>query len=602
MIGGKICLLKTALLAGLSLGLALWVGQVLAEAQESPVVEVVPVPGDMDLRRWPADQFRALYLRAVSDFSAVQGGAQLPLMLDAAELFLSQMLIYEARTMLEGVGPIPDERHELAVRYRALSDAAELLGGVALKAPETSPLLHGARTDAAFWNTLQAIGSENSALLRSSLEPGFAAMANQPKAVLRVALPLFAEAAIEMKQVGVADVALLLLDEIPDFASSPASNYLRGRVAELVGQNNAALEYYLLAAGGFDRFAARARAAVADMALSANSPGALLAAQDLLEKGADSWRGDNVEYEILQRQAEIYIRLNDPREGLLSLGKIIARFPGMPAAAEATEKAVVLLGAAYKDGVSGRMSLGSWVDLHLQILPLFRNFPGFNDYSEMLADKALSLGGTNLAITEYERILAALKISEEVETVKVPRERYLLLLLKIAKAQSLSGKKYEALATIDQMQLPGQGPVRAEVFNLKASLLAAIGQNENFLGVKLDAPVSGNLRDKGRLLVQQEKWPEAIVLYRHLRATFPKAFSAEDATYMLVAALRLKDKKTEAELIASFPGLTQSHALIDLAKGTGQTAPILLPLRLETAMERLDRADQTLERIEKSGF
>lgn len=592
-----------AMFAAAPLCMILGAGRVLAEGQEThqaeAAVEVAPASGSMDLRRWPPDQFRALYVKAVSDLSAVQGAAQLPLLLDAAELFLSQMLVYEAQSTLEGVGPVPDG---LAARHRALSDAAELLGGVPLKSPETSPLIHGGRTDTAFWNTLQAIAAGDPALLHTSLEPGFSALAGQPKAVLRVALPLFAEAAIEIKQVDVANVAVLLLDEIPGFSTSPASNYFRGRIAEFVGQNNAALEAYFKAADGFDRFAARARSAVADMALGANSRGSLLAAQDLLEKGTDSWRGDNVEFELLQRQAEIYARLDDPREGLLTLGKVIARFPGTPAAMDATEKAGGLLRAAYGDGASGKLPLGSWVDLHLQILPLFRNFPGFNDFAEMLADKALSLGGTYLAISEYERIFAALKISEEVVTVTVPPERYFLLQFKIAKAQSLSGKNHAALATIDQMDMPAEGSLRDEVLILKASLLAAVGQNESFLGVKLGEPVLGNLRDRGRLFVAQQNWQKAIDLYRKLREEFPQSFSAEDATYMLVAALKLNDKETEAELIASFPGLTQSRALIDLAKGVGRSAPILLPLRLDTAMERLERAEQTLDRIEKSGF
>ncbi len=569
---------------------------------EPETVELLPFEERLpfiDLRTWPSNRFHAAFARQVITLSSAHGPEKPATLLDFAELYLTQMMLYEAGSTLKGTVP---QNFAQEIRHKALSEAAGLLAGTPVESVQGSPLMDLARPDRAFWVSLHAIASSDGELLNSNLADGFVGLTHQPKPVLRVVLPLFIEAAVVLKQQALASQAVWLIEELPDLSVSPAGYFLKGRVAELQGNNKTALDAYFEASNGWDKSAARARLALADMALRDQGHGALLAARDVLAQGADSWRGDNYELQILEKLAAVYVKLGEAKPGLVTYGKIAVRFPVSKASEDARGKASELLDRVYGDGSTGEIPLAVWMDIHLKILPLFKDHKDFPTYVESLADRAMMLGGSSLASTEYQRALMLLENNSALfEGASFATQRDLLL-LKLARAQRRMGKLAHARDTLDKIERVEDEAFREDLFALKAVVLAEIGDQERFLSTYVSKPDAVQLRNMAKTLAVREDWANSIQFYQQLQTEFPDAFSAEDATYLLIAARRFGDKGIESRVVAEFPGLTTSSEWIALAKGFLEIPVELSPLRQDAAQSRLESLDRALKKIENSGF
>lgn len=553
----------------------------------------------MDLQYWPWDTFHEDFSQQIITLSNAHGPERPEILLNLAEIYLTQMMLYEARSVLEGIKTANSLQE---TRRLVMLQAIDLLQGDPLEDPDTTPLLSRSRPDRAFWLSLHAIAVGDGPMLDENLVEGFIGMAHLPKPVLRVVLPLFIEAAVALDKKTLASEAIRLIDELPDLSTAPTGFFLLGRVAELKGNEKTALDAYFEASKGWDRSAARARLALADMALRDKGRGALLAARDVLAHGADSWRGDNYELEALEKLASVYTKLGDAKGALQTYGKINVRFPVSNASEEARANGTELLGKVYQQGADGEIPLAVWVDVHLKILPLYKEYPAFSEYVEILADKALSLGGSSLARSEYQRALLLLEQNFDYFNIPVPEEQKHRLLLKLARAQNMMGDLAEARDTLDRIDVKEGGSFRDDVFALKAEILAEMGDRDRFMRTYVANPDAEQLRNMARAFLDLEDWGGAIKFYERLKSEFPDQFLAEDASYLLIAAKRQGNLKIEEQIVADFPGLTASREWIDLAKGLQEVPADLLPLRKDSAQSRLNSLDRALEKIEKSGL
>lgn len=557
------------------------------------------VAAAMDLRRWPPDRFHGALTDRIEALSSAHGPERPGVFLDMAELFLGQGMLYEARSVLEGVTPqsVRDKR-----RWQALRDAAYLLSGE--PAPEFlgSPLADLGRADRELWLVLQAISEGDAVMLRDNLGGAPEALVLQSRAVQRMVLPSLAEAAIEAGDRGVTAAVLTMLEDLPDLSVAPVGHFLRGRAAERDGRATTALESYFEATRGWDRYAARARLALADMALADGGRGALLAARDVLTFGADAWRGDNFELEVLKRLAAIYSKTGDSVGALVMLGKLMLRFPGTPDAAQAALQAGEDMALVYRDGAEGQLPLARWLSVHLQLVPLFRYFPDFATHTEALADRALEIGGTDLAAVEYRRALSLLSDWSEFAEEPVAPGRIAELRLKLARALARGGLAVEALDELAGIEVPEDPALRQRINALKARVLADLGESEELLRTHVAAPDARNLRDVALALWRGENWPEAIQFYRRLWAGFPEQFSARDASYLLLAARKAGNEPVAAEVVAAFPGLTSSASWIEIAESLIEPPASIAPLSEEAAARRLESLERALGTIGDTGL
>ena len=553
---------------------------------------------DLDLQHWQAGTFKEDLSSLIAMLSAGSGSEHTETLMDTAELYLTHMLLDEASSVLDRA--VPDSPTN-ARRYRALSDAAALLKGNPVGAFATSPLSDPARTDMAFWSSLQAISSSDGQLLQANIKSSFTGLGQQSKAVLRELLPLFVEAMVELDLTQHADIALRLIRELPELVGTPTEQFLIGRANERRDNDAAALVAYLEAAEGRDVYAARARLAIADMALKEGGRGALLAAQSILEDGSESWRGDNYELELHRRMARVYHLLHNDVEEALTLGKMLARFPAGLGVEETRKEAQERLASIYQKGADGKYPLSDWMKLHLRLSPVFRTLPGFAEQIETLADYVLKLGSTDLAAREYRSAVRITQEQEEAQQVDFGADLFRLN-MKLAQAQLNGGLLDQARVTLELMDLNAGKNSIEDYRILKARVLSGLDDRGEFLEVFLENPSVDHLRNMGMALSAEEHWEQSADVYLQMWNSHPKEFELQDAARLLIAVNRSGDLDTLDRIVRAFPDLTESKYLISMVNNIDSSPSPLLPLRVKGAVERLNRLDTALDSIKKSGI
>ncbi|MGH1466619.1 MAG: tetratricopeptide repeat protein [Cognatishimia sp.] len=554
---------------------------------------------DLDLRRWPEDRFYENLTAHIDTLSSSHGPETAMILMDTAELYLGQMMMYEAGSVLDAITPTGDAQQR---RFQALQDARNLLSGVAVEDFEASALADSKRPDRAFWAAMQGIADADAALLTNNLEAGLLGLIYQTRPVARVVLPLLTEAMIEVGNHAVAAQSLRLLQDFPELSEGSAGHYLRGRAAEVRKNDSTALESYFEAAKGWDRYAVRGRLALAEMALEDGGRGALLAAQDVLEFGADSWRGDRLELIALQKLALVYESNRESIGALKTNGKIMMRFPNSEAATKAQALASRELEDVYAKGVRGELPLSRWLTVHYQLVPAFRYYAEFPSYVEKMGDYMLSIGGTTLAVREYQR---ALELQRDLAifnpATKDPQAEFTVT-LKLAEAFAKGGQLQESRDLLLALEAPDDPEVRDQVNRLKADVMARLGDSKGLLSTHVKSPGPGNLRDIGKALWHEQEWGQSAIFYSRLWAEFPGQFDVDDATYLLIASHRSGDMVTSQKVVGAFPGLTESQDWLRIAQSFLTQPADVFPLTRNGADQRIESLDQSLDRLSGQGL
>ncbi|SHH78368.1 tetratricopeptide repeat protein [Cognatishimia maritima] len=554
---------------------------------------------DLDLRRWPEERFYENLSAQIDALSHSHGVEGRVVMMDIAEIYLGQMMLYEAGSVLEGINGAGASRE---MRLRALRDAHRLLDGYPVDDFETSPLAAPNRVDRAFWAVLQAISSGDPVMLAENLEPGLLGLMHQTRPVAHKMLPILTEAMIEVGAHVHAEQALRLLEDFPDLSEAPVGSFLRGRAHQFINNESSALAAYFEAAKGFDRYAARARLALAKMALDDGGRGAILAARDVLEHGKNSWKGDFLEVQNLQTLAEVYVKNQDDIAALTAYGTIMLRFPGTAASDQAEEKASARLQAVYAAGEAGDIPLSHWLSVHYQLVPAFRYYAAFPKYVERVGDHLYKTGGTSMAADEYQRGLDLLRDLRIHHPERADDDLEFQLHLKKAEALAAGGQYREAKELLASLEMPDAADQREVVNRLRASVYAKIGDAEGLLRTHVKTPTPSNLRHVAQALWAKGNWAEAITFYERLWQEFPGQFDADDATYLLIAAHRADRDDVTDRVISFFPKLTESEGWMEIAQSFRTDPPPVFPLSRYAADNRIDRLQKSLENLSKSGL
>lgn len=552
---------------------------------------------DLDLRRWPEERFYENLTAQIDALSKTHGVEGKAVLMDIAEIYMGQMMIYEAGDVLasfEGVEP------ELETRLMALRHAHSLLDGYSVDDFASSPLAANTRVDRAFWAALQAIASGDPALLLENLEPGLLGLMHQTRPVAHTMLPVLTEAMIEVGAEVHAQQALRLLNEFPDLADGPAGYFLRGRAHQMRRNQSSALAAYFEASKGWDRYAARARLALSEMALQDGGRGALLAARDVLEHGKDAWKGDFLEIQLMQTLADVLVKNEADVEALKTYGAIMLRFPGTAAAEDAEVHASEELEIVYGAGEKGEIPLAHWLSVHYQLVPSFRYYEAFPDFVERVGDHLFESGGTSMAATEFQRALDLLRDQRINYPDQADLEQEFTVRLKKINALEAGGQLEEARALLASLDIPADQKKRETVNKMRASIYAKLGDNEALLRTHVQTPTPNNLRGLAQALWAKKDWPGAITFYERLWNEYPGFFDADDATYLLIAAHRSERKDVTERLLDVFPNLTQSEGWMNLAKSFENDPPPVFPLTRGAADSRIDRLQRSLESLSQS--
>ncbi|HEY9547859.1 MAG TPA: hypothetical protein VIR45_00025, partial [Kiloniellaceae bacterium] len=307
---------------------------------------------------------QALQLRISEATSIARSGPRLEL----AQFYFARGLAPEAIGLIR---TIEQSDEDLAKRpdVRALLGAANFMLGryEEAEASLADPSLNG-YSEAELWRgaAVAAQGKWNEAVehfARAGEIPG-----GYPRNYTTELALLAAEAAI---RVGDYRGAGSFLDVVAEGAPTPGAkarlDFLRARVLQASGDQEAALEIWRRLAEGDDRWArVRSARALIEDALQAGRMTATEAA-DRLDQLRYAWRGDRLEFELLRELGKLRLAQNEYEQGLDALRQAVTFFPGNPETKEAAQELTKAFSDIFTQGAIEGMT-------PLQALALYDEF------------------------------------------------------------------------------------------------------------------------------------------------------------------------------------------------------------------------------------
>ncbi|SFP65797.1 hypothetical protein SAMN04488047_11045 [Tranquillimonas alkanivorans] len=509
--------------------------------------------------------------------------------LDLAALYLSHVMLHEARSVLDALDPqaLPSSQ---ADRWRALDAVhAVLAPGGTLPGSEA----FAGWPEAALWRAVRHLRAGNDAQL-ATLEEVVAQIDALPTALAEYLLPDLLEAAIEAEAWAPARDLAARMEAIPALQAAPSYRFLLGQAAESGGQLVAAFDSYVAAAQEAGVFAQRARLALVELG---RRTGALSPreAREILDLSRTLWRGDVHALHALREIVEIDLELGNTVSALEVLAQIGRDFPDSEAAALARQQARALMEDYYGRGAEGEMPLTEFLAGHQRIAVDYRFDQTFAAQGERFADRFRAAGATAVAAREYGLVHDYLAAASALGLQDVPVARLDALRLKRAEALIDGGRYAEAAALLDRaITAPG---LRDRWNHLKARASAEAGEVDGVLATKMARPSPDYLRLMAEARFAREEWAAAQDHYAALWRTLGAGLPFEDAVNLLLSAHRAGDADLAAEVAEAFPDAAQSRRWSEVAADLSGTVPGVLPLRAQTARDRVARAERTLEAL-----
>lgn len=402
--------------------------------------------------------------------------------LDLAELHLAHGLWAEAGSLLDALDP-----GALSASDRSRWDRLRLVASLFDRTgsdPDPALLIRGqVWPDLSLFRALlgfrDADLSEAAELIRAWPDPA-----------RETALPLLLERAVLAEDWAAARNLSAQVSAFPAIAGSSADLFLRGAAAERGGLPEEALAAYLEAGEGSDLWAARARLAWAELALSSD----LAEPEEVrghLARARALWRGGELGVETLGLLLEVTTRLGKTLDALDLVAEIRDRHPREADRVAPPEEVWALMGEFYAQGARGEVPFGPFLEGHLRLFRFLATEPRYLDLVEGLAEDLAARGAYRLAGEEYQRVLDTLTTQAESPHIRVPPERLDRVRLRLAELMLDAGQADEASALLE-------GPVREAGFanrleTLRARAYHDLGRWEEVLTAWVEEPGPAHL-------------------------------------------------------------------------------------------------------------
>lgn len=363
-----------------------------------------------------------------------------------------------------------------------------------------------------------------------------------------------AEAALKTGAVDIAEQRLDYLSTQTDGESDrlPAVAYMTGRIAEAREDEVAARAAFARAAESDDAlYRTLAEARLVDLRLAAGEITAAEAAERL-EGLRYAWRGDEVEFDILDRLGRYYWQAGQHREALESWGRALDDFPDLPAAEALTEhrrKAVAdLFTGEGLDALSPLVAMSLYEDYR----PLMPSGVENDRIVERLAERLVEVDLLERAGNLLQQLVAGRLEGQEKARVGA----------RLAGIRLLDNDPQEALDVLDESEMEGELPetLVSERRLLRARALSELERPADALAALEDD--ASHLADVARADIawKAEDWPTAAAALRRLVGEPPASGGTldpqrTDLVLKLAIALALADDRAGlADLADRFGG------------------------------------------------
>ena len=307
-----------------------------------------------------------------------------------------------------------------------------------------------------------------------------------------------AEAALRRGDLRTAEVRLASIVADDDAALSPGVAYLRGELARAAGDTEMAAHAWERAAGSDDRlYRALAEMAFVDMALEEGELSTTEAAERL-ESLRFAWRGDALEFRLLQRLGELRWRDGRHRDALHVWARAIERFPDLQAAQALDDMRRSRFAQLFSTSEAEALAPITAISL-------------FDDYRELTPP---GLVGDRLMQRLAERLIGmdlldrAAGLLEDLMDNRLTGEEKSRAGARLAGLRLLDEDPNEALSALDASGgLTRADPLLFERRLLRAQALSELGRSEEALAVL--AHDRSALADSARLAIawRARAWP-----------------------------------------------------------------------------------------------
>ena len=241
------------------------------------------------------------------------------------------------------------------------------------------------------------------------------------------------------------------IDVVADGKPTPGErdrlNYLRGRVLYASGDVDTALDYWRRLSQGLDRWSrVRAERALIEHGLRAGEISRMDAIAGL-ESLRYTWRGDQVEFDLLRELGKLYLEENEYVDGLNALREAVTFFPENLYAEQVAEDMTDSFSRIFTEGDSDQMTPIQALSLYDQFRELTPVGARGDEIIQRLADRLVQVD-----LLDRASILLERQVKFRLQGGDKARVGARLALIRL-----LDRRPEEALAALDESVAPGMG-------------------------------------------------------------------------------------------------------------------------------------------------
>ncbi len=425
-----------------------------------------------------------------------------------AEFYLSQTMAAEAlgviRVMLDSEPEKIDDP-----RVKLLRGGANLLMA-RLDAAATDlddPALND-NDEAMFWRGLLHAAQRRGDPTVIDLQRRGAILRPYPKPLkMRLGL-LAAEGGLLTGGVGHTERFLNLLkaDE-PDPGQQARIDFLDGRAFEMAGQFDDALTKFEAAMSGPHRpsraWAALARADLLFKLERMTAPEAI----EALEKLRFAWRGDDFEFRLLRRLGQLYMAINDYRDGLRTLRQLATNFRDNPDTNQVTEDMAEVFESLYLDGRADELAPVTAIALYDEFKELTPPGDKGDEMIRRLADRLASV----------DLLERAAELLENQVKFRLSGEQKARVAARLGLVHLLAKQPERALATLEDSAMPRlPEDLARQRTHLTARALSDLGRTEEALDLLRDDRSQDAAKLRADIHWENQNWTDAAQAIREV--------------------------------------------------------------------------------------
>ncbi|MBM3952881.1 MAG: tetratricopeptide repeat protein, partial [Rhodospirillales bacterium] len=326
-----------------------------------------------------------------------------------------------------------------------------------------------------------------------------------------LSLPLgliVAETAIDL---GDFKVAIFYLESLLALGPTPHQkahiDYLEGRIFELTGDFDKALEKWEAVAKGSDplaRFRAKRDHTELLIKLERIEPAAAIEA---LEGLRYAWRGDDLEFALLRRLGGLYLETEDYKEGLRTLRQAATYFREHARAPEVTQQMAEIFARLFLEDQADKLS-------PVSAIALFEEFRELTPVGARGDEMIRKLADRLTRVDLLDRAAELLRGQIEFRLKGVDRAR---IGGQLALVYLLDQKPDEAIAVLDQTDEAGlPASLAAQRLHLRARALMAKGDGAAALAVLKDDRSLDGERLKAEIYWEAQDWERTVQAFQRV--------------------------------------------------------------------------------------